>query len=223
MGSKRGRGTTTGGNGASRGPRKKMILDVLLEYESDHLLKGYNHEQLTELHSKIFELEKEVALALDLTGEVDTVLGAKMDAKVMWFYVRWEDGECSFVPATVLNKISPDKVIQYYESIMQFQPADPEAPIPEPKPRPETKLTREPESRKPPTPPRTKMEENVPPPNVDSRSASADSKRPAPAFTPGPTKSFRTMNCTGCNILLQYPEGTKAIKCPVCNTVMHAR
>jgi len=33
---------------------------------------------------------------------------------------------------------------------------------------------------------------------------------------------FVTVNCTGCLILLQYPEGTKSkIKCPACNTIMH--
>jgi hypothetical protein len=39
----------------------------------------------------------------------------------MWFFVKWEGGSTSFVPARQLNKIAPNKVIQYYESIVQYQ------------------------------------------------------------------------------------------------------
>lgn len=49
-------------------------------------------------------------------------VGAKLDGKVMWFSVKWEGGETSFIPANVLNRIAPEKVIQYYESILQFLP-----------------------------------------------------------------------------------------------------
>jgi len=205
----------------------------LLDYEATYLLKGYTNEQLTELHQKLFDLERELCHSLELDGEVAEVIGAKMENKVMWFYVRWEDNECSFVPATILNRISPEKVIQYYESILQFQPT-PEKDIE----RGTEKLLssgnslmdasvnraiREQERRKP-SPSRD------PPPNNNTSNVGSSStggsgssepivKRP---FIQG-QKNFRTMNCTGCSILLQYPEGTKAIKCPVCNTVMHAR
>lgn len=39
-----------------------------------------------------------------------------------WFFVKWEGGENSFIPANVLNRIAPEKVIQYYESVLQFLP-----------------------------------------------------------------------------------------------------
>lgn len=208
---------------APRAPRKKMILDVLLEYDAQQLVKGYNHDQLSEIHSKVFDLEKELCHALDLDGTIDQVIGAKVEEKVMWFYVKWEDGEHSFVPATILNRIAADKVIQYYEGILQFQPApQTEAPdgrgvdklLANSNVLMDTNVNRVLKEQRKKSPPRMEppTTNNNPAPNNNP----ADPKRYG-------QKSFRTMNCTGCNILLQYPEGTKAIKCPVCNTVMHAR
>jgi len=222
LGPKRGGSRTStpaSNNLVARGPKKKMVLDILLEYEANYLLKGYTNEQLTELHQKLFDLERELCHALDLGGDVSEVIGAKMENKVMWFYVRWEDNECSFVPATVLNRISPDKVIQYYEGILQFQPT-PDKEVERGAEKLlsngtsliDTSVNRAlQEQRRKPSPSRA-TEPPANPPN---------NQEPAKRFAPG--KSFRTMNCTGCSILLQYPEGTKAIKCPVCNTVMHAR
>eukprot|EP01127_Copromyxa_protea_P008051 TRINITY_DN1836_c0_g1_i1.p1 TRINITY_DN1836_c0_g1~~TRINITY_DN1836_c0_g1_i1.p1 ORF type:complete len:154 (-),score=28.55 TRINITY_DN1836_c0_g1_i1:31-492(-) len=150
-----------------------------------------------------------------------------MEKQTMWFYVRWDDNECSFVPSQVLNRMAPDKVIQYYEGILQFQPG------PENKDTPrgtdhllknlgssggimDRQVKEELQSK----PPQQQTPQQPQPPQQKS----APSPRPPPQQPPAnkAPPTFRTMNCTGCNILLQYPDGTKAIKCPVCNTVMAA-
>lgn len=207
-----------------------MALDVLVENEPGQLLKGYSTDQLNELYDKVHELEGELSRQLDYGGEVQEVIGAKMDKQSMWFYVRWDDDECSFIPAQVLNRTSPEKVIQYYESILQFQPS------------PEIKDTirgadrllknlgsssimdrqvkEEMRQNKAAPPPQPKQTNPPRQPHQQQHQPQPQQTQPPKAPTQNP---FCTMNCTGCGILLQFPEGTKAIKCPVCNTVMAAQ
>jgi LSD1 subclass zinc finger protein len=202
------------------GTRKKLPLDVIVDNEPSQLLKGYSTDQLNEIFDKIQDLEGELSRLLDY-GEVQEIIGAKMDKQTMWFYVRWDDNECSFIPAQVLNRMAPDKVIQYYEGILQFQPA------PENKDsiRGTDRLLKSLGSsgglvdRQVKDEIRQNKPHHPPPQQQNKPTGPTRPPQPKPPQAGGP---FRTMNCTGCNILLQYPEGTKAIKCPVCNTVMQA-
>jgi LSD1 subclass zinc finger protein len=158
----------------------------LLDNEPRQLLKGYTTDQLHELWHKVHEVGGELDSVLD-EADVQEILGAKMEDKTLWFYVRWGNNECSFIPAQALNHFAPAKVIQYYEGLLQFQPG--------------TEKEQPPKQTKPP------VQRNMAP------------TKPQPQLQPR-TSPYNTMNCSGCDVLLQYPEGTKAIKCPVCNTIM---
>jgi len=69
----------------------------------------------------VSSLENETGQSADQT-QVAAVLSVKKDNGVLWFYVQWESEMRSFIPARVLNKIAPEKVIEYYEGLLTFQP-----------------------------------------------------------------------------------------------------
>lgn len=171
--------------------RKKLPLDVILDNEPRQLLRGYNNDQLHDLFLKVHEVGGELDRILDTEGEVKEILGTKMEGKTMWFYVKWDNNQASFIPARVLNRFAPNKVIQYYESILQFQPG--------------------PEEEQPNKPVKTPPLPNKPQPKPTNQN-----HPPVVEIRP----NFHTIHCTGCSILLQYPDGTKAIKCPICNSIM---
>jgi len=218
----------SGKDDLSRGKGKKPLpLDVFFE-DTHSLLKGYSSEQLRDLLDKIKDLESAVDRALDYDNEVQEILGAKLEGKVMWFSVQWGGGEKSFIPSHVLNRIAPEKVIQYYESILQFLPN------PNPNPTPNAKDDAE---NKEGSDIREDNDWDESNPQKLSRTESSDRgrlkgsrpSRRAPedvssmTFVPpkvSRTTQFKKINCTGCTILLQYPDGTKVIKCPSCNTIM---
>eukprot|EP01126_Amoeba_proteus_P001597 TRINITY_DN10477_c0_g1_i1.p1 TRINITY_DN10477_c0_g1~~TRINITY_DN10477_c0_g1_i1.p1 ORF type:complete len:184 (-),score=35.15 TRINITY_DN10477_c0_g1_i1:264-815(-) len=171
---------------------------------------------------------------------VQEIVGAKKEDGMVWFYVKWSDTvEPSFVPSSAMNRIAPDKVIQYYERILQFQPGT-ENPCAKNPTSPtinnnlnhvngsSERLNSREEDVKLPKSPSLPLKQLQPPqtPHLQP-SPPSQHQPPQPQGNMQPSQrqtrlSFRTMNCTGCSILLQYPEGTKAIKCPVCNTVMGA-
>lgn len=106
--------------------------------------------------------------------------------------------------------------MKYYESRLQFlqTPPDPNAPVglnsliksseplvEQPKPKPKT----------------------VPPPKTVPQPNKPQPPRPQPGTGSLPPKRLRTMNCQGCHILLQYPEGTKIIRCPKWSVVSASR
>jgi len=255
------RGTPDSRTAANSGnPRKKLPLDPLLNLNVQELLSGYPSEELSELQEKISELGGEILDVLDYDVEVEEILGIKLDGDSLWFFVRWEDGENSFIPAKILNKIAPGKVIKFYESRLQFS-AGPPPGVKKEENFPAGIGMENLQKRIPPggdiidkLPSRILAEEqqqnsvgnannsnSAPPPPLKKQKISNSepfinhTQTPPPPTPPTPTsnsgpisqknpqKNFRTMNCTGCMILLQYPEGTKAIKCPACNTVMQAR
>jgi len=230
-------------------PRRKLALDPLLSKSTQQLLKGYTSEELVDMFEKVADLENEVGEMLETEPEIDKILGSKIDNQTLWFYVKWGDKDCSFIPAKVLSKIAPEKVIKYYESILTFNPSKKEdiftldslQPIPDDTTTTKTPTTtnrlhtqRENRPRllpqtqlQPPQPPTQLLQPQPPQPQLTlppPKKEKNDFNLPPNnnGLKPGP-KSYRTMNCTGCIILLQYPEGTKAIKCPACNTVMQAR
>lgn len=200
---------------------------MLIDGEPTQLLRGYTTDQLNELFDKIHDLESELGRLLDYGSDVQEIIGAKMDKQTMWFYVRWEDNECSFIPAQVLNRMAPEKVIQYYEGILQFQPhpdnkdtvrgterllksLGTSGGIMDTQVKTELRQSKGLHQQQP---------QHPQPPAKPSPTPRQPSQQPQQQATKQQSP-FRTMHCTGCNILLQYPEGTKAIKCPVCNTVM---
>jgi LSD1 subclass zinc finger protein len=215
---------------------KKLPLDVFFE-DTHSLIKGYSSEQLRDLLDKIKDLESAVDRALDYDNEVQEILGAKLEGKVMWFSVKWGGGEKSFIPAHVLNRIAPEKVIQYYESVLQFLPN------PNPKDDAENKEgsdMREENDWDESTPQKFSRTEssdrrNVPLNNNNNNNnnnkggsrSSRERRTPeelnSMTFVPpkvNRTTQFKKINCSGCSILLQYPEGTKVIKCPSCHAIM---
>jgi LSD1 subclass zinc finger protein len=212
---------------------KKLPLDVFFE-DTHALIKGYSSEQLRDLLDKIKDLESAVDRALDYDNEVQEILGAKLEGKVMWFSVKWGGGEKSFIPAHVLNRLAPEKVIQYYESVLQFLPN------PNPKEGENNKEGADDWDESNPAQKFSKTESSdrrsVPMNNTNNNNNSANkggsrSSRTSRApeelgsmtFVPpkvNRTTQFKKINCSGCSILLQYPEGTKVIKCPSCNAIM---
>jgi len=249
------RGAPDGRNG----PRKKLPLDALLNQNVTELLSGYTMEELNELQDKISELGSEILEALEFDVEVEEIIGVKLDNESLWFYVRWEDNDCSLVPSKILHKIAPAKVIKFYENRLQFaspnnKKEEPtgvenlqlripnggefvdkltsrmlaERQIEEQREQQLLLLQQQQQQQQPARdgpnrigtnitssqgPPLKKIKTDFPP------TSSPNNGIPKA----GQQKNFRKMNCTGCGILLQYPENTKAIKCPACSTVMHAR
>jgi LSD1 subclass zinc finger protein len=110
--------------GGSGGDRSKKSLDFLFEggHNNESLLQGYTPDQLKELQERLKDIQTDVIRTLDYDNEIREVIGAKLDGKSMWFCVRWIGGETTFIPANILNRIAPNKVIEYYESIVQFAP-----------------------------------------------------------------------------------------------------
>lgn len=221
----------SGKDDIQRKGKKSLPLDIFFEESPHSLLKGYSSDQLRDLLDKIKDLETAVDRVLDYDNEVQEILGAKLDGKVTWFFVKWEGGENSFIPANVLNRIAPEKVIQYYESVLQFLPN------PNPKEDPEKGNEENEEDSGPHKMSRTES-------SADRRNSKGSSGSSGSIGSSGNNRSnrksidpdhsnlhfvqpkvsrttqFKKINCVGCQILLQYPEGTKVIKCPSCNTIM---
>jgi len=261
-GRKRNDANSRGTPDARNGPRKKLPLDALLNQNVPDLLSGYTKEELNELQEKISELGSEILEVLEF-DEVEEIIGVKIDNESLWFYVRWEDNDCSFVPAKILHKIAPTKVIKFYENRLQFASSpntkkeDPtgvenlqlripnggdivdkltsrmfaERQIEEQQREQQLLLLQQ---QQPPPQPQQPSRDG--PPRIGTNIPSSSQgvpplKKPKTEFPGNPNngipkagqKNFRKMSCTGCGILLQYPENTKAIKCPACSTVMHAR
>jgi len=56
--------------------------------------------------------------------EIEQILGAKMVGSQLMFYVKWAGSSVfSMIPSMLVNKISPTKVIQFYEARLSFEPA----------------------------------------------------------------------------------------------------
>jgi LSD1 subclass zinc finger protein len=108
--------------GTLGGDRSKKSLDFLFDSPNDSLLQGYAPDQLKELLERLKDVQTEVIRNLDYDNEIREVIGAKLDGKSMWFCVKWAGGETTFIPANIINKIAPNKVIEYYESIVKFAP-----------------------------------------------------------------------------------------------------
>jgi len=257
---------------------KRLPLDLLYEETPAQLIKGYSNDQLRELHEKIKDLESEVVKALEYDSEVQEIIGAKLEQKKLWFYVKWEGGEKSFVPSYVLNRLSPDKVIQYYENILEFRQTtstDENAEVStiiyrlhrEDKEKEKLAISEEIKSdetyyskelsylgeskiqynskeglEKDSEPRKTRQGTHF---NKQNESAgktekseksnektekneksdknAEDYEKPQENIVSAPLKTgYQTKHCSQCGVLLQYRPGlgTKAIRCPLCTTVM---
>jgi len=213
--------------------RKRLPLDVLLHKESNLLQEYTNKEELEDVCEKLQDLQEEILQALNLDGDIDKVIGAKMDKNRLWFYVQWEDenDEFAYVPASIVNKIAPDKVIKYYESILTFPSSSPAAKeeaigVDKLQKRVSDSITDKKvnwqidrERAK------ERERERERQSQLMGNGLKTQTQTQSTLMQQLAQKTFRprTMNCTGCNVLLQYPEGTKVIKCPKCHAVMHSR
>jgi LSD1 subclass zinc finger protein len=221
------------------GERSKKSLDFLLieSPSNDILLQGYSPDQLKELQDRLKDLQTELIRNLDYDNEIREVIGAKLDGKSMWFCVKWAGGETSFIPANIINRIAPNKVIEYYESIVSYVPHVTE----------ETELVKVNEEvvglgnlndfinstgRNDPM-----IDSNVNrilerseildrPVHRDERNRGEREnnnnsiERPVVNKPKSSAVVAKTMHCTGCGIKLKFPGGTKLIKCPACNHIM---
>jgi len=213
---------------------------------------------------RVASLEQDIGQFVDQTPQVASVLSVKKDNGVLWFYVQWDSETKSFIPARVLNKIAPEKVIEFYESVLTFQPdkdrkqldleklnqeflsdipsdsqkKPPISPDIETKPEVPSSIQKElksdtrqaPISDQPTTPSQSKDEERT---KHRKQLFSKQQQQQQHLLQQQllqqqlqiqqPKPPYHTMNCTGCNILLQYPDGTTAkIKCPACHAIMQA-
>jgi LSD1 subclass zinc finger protein len=226
------------------GERSRKSLDFLL-FESprnDTLLQGYSPEQLKELQDRLKDIQTEVIRNLDYDNEIREVIGAKLDGKSMWFCVKWEGGETSFIPANIINRIAPNKVIEYYESIVSYIPQNREenemAKVKEEvvgvgnlnqlinstglnEPMIDSSVNRILARREILDRPVIQRNDRLSERNRGDdnfrdntiEKLSIQNKSKSPAIV-------KTMHCTGCGIKLKFPGGTKLIKCPSCNHIM---
>eukprot|EP01125_Pyxidicula_operculata_P001350 TRINITY_DN1124_c0_g1_i2.p1 TRINITY_DN1124_c0_g1~~TRINITY_DN1124_c0_g1_i2.p1 ORF type:complete len:197 (-),score=45.13 TRINITY_DN1124_c0_g1_i2:106-696(-) len=183
-------------------PRRKLPLDNLISSStpsSSALIKGYTDVELSELLEKMEDLESEIISSLNYNRDFE-IVGAKLDEEQLHFYVRWESGESSFIPSKILNKLSPDKVIQFYEKKLTFKPQSKGDDIKSGVDNMKQKLS----------PGGTYLDKSV---------ASQQHDRlllPTKNLLPG----HKTTVCTQCSTLLQFKEEMTAIKCPSCSTIM---
>jgi len=234
--------------------QRKKPLDELLSKTPQSLVKGYSSKELQELYMRVASLEQEIGQFVDQTPQVASVLSVKKDNGVLWFYVQWDSEAKSFIPARILNKIAPEKVIEFYEGLLTFQPdkekkpldldklqeqstdmqvdssqkKQPMSPEAEVKPETPTSLSREskPEQKHgAEQAPQPKDEERKPRKQLYTKHQQQQHQHSfqQQLLQQQLPKNYHTMNCTGCQILLQYPDGTTAkIKCPACHAIMQA-
>jgi len=226
----------------SGGERSKKSLDFLFDSPSnDALLQGYLPDQLKELQDRLKDIQTEVIRNLDYDNVIREVIGAKLDGKSMWFCVKWEGGETSFIPANIINRIAPNKVIQYYESIVSYHPLEENEEV---KVKEEIigvenltqfinsngrndpmidstihKILERREILDRPVIQREDRERNRGG-DHNNNNNNKDIERQAIQNKPKSPAIVKTMHCTGCGIKLKFPGGTKLIKCPSCNTIM---
>jgi len=217
------------------GDRSKKSLDFLFDTSvSNALLQGYSPDQLKELQDRLKDIQTEVIRNLDYDNDIREVIGAKLDGKSMWFCVKWEGGETSFIPSNIIQRIAPNKVIEYYENIVQFVPQIEESELVKVKeevvgvenlnefiasgrnePMIDSNVNRILERRQildRPVIQRDDRERN--------RGESNRISFERPQNKPKSPAIVKTMHCTGCGIKLKFPGGTKLIKCPSCNHIM---
>jgi LSD1 subclass zinc finger protein len=232
--------TRSGGGGE----RSKKSLDFLL-FEStsnDNLLQGYSPDQLKELQDRLKDIQTELIRNLDYDNEIREVIGAKLDGKSMWFCVKWAGGETSFIPSNIINRIAPNKVIEYYEGIVSYVPhVTEEKELVKVKdevvglgnlnafinstgrnePMIDSNVNRILERREildRPVVQRDDRERNSG--ERENTNNSVNSFERPVASKPKSPAVVKTMHCTGCGIKLKFPGGTKLIKCPSCNHIM---
>jgi len=61
-------------------------------------------------------------VGFDYGDKVQDIVGARLIKNVLYLYVLWKEKNiCSFVPAEICNKKVPQKVIEFYESRLNFE------------------------------------------------------------------------------------------------------
>lgn len=238
--------------------RSKKSLDFLYDDTPyDALLNGYSQEQLKELQEKLKEVQLEAIRSLDYESGIREVIGAKLDGKSMWFCVKWEGGETSFIPSNIIQRIAPNKVIEYYESIVQFSPLNQQnenniennnennnnndekeklVKVKEEKKDEEKKeeiiglenLNRSIingngdaliDSQVVVLLGRIEVTEDRPIKQKEKENREKEKNRDSQKSNKN-AKVMKTIHCTGCGVKLQFPTGTKLIKCPSCHHIM---
>jgi len=232
---------TRSGGGHGGGERSKK-LDFIFEKgenlpSTEALLQEYSNDQLKELQERLKEIQTEVIRNLDYDNEIREVIGAKLDGKSMWFCVKWEGGETSFVPSNVINRIAPNKVIEYYENIVKYIPqveSETDVKVKEEvigienlngfittngrnEPMIDSNVNRLLERREILDRPVIQREDTR---SERNRGNSGQRFNERPVNKPKTPAAVKTMHCTGCGIKLKFPGGTKLIKCPACNHIM---
>eukprot|EP01128_Nolandella_sp_AFSM9_P012587 TRINITY_DN9426_c0_g1_i1.p1 TRINITY_DN9426_c0_g1~~TRINITY_DN9426_c0_g1_i1.p1 ORF type:complete len:228 (-),score=40.26 TRINITY_DN9426_c0_g1_i1:26-640(-) len=188
-----------------KGPqRKKLHLDPLLTKETPKLVEGYAKSELNELFDRCLDLEEEILRQLKFDDGVTEVIGTKLDGGTLWFYVLFSDNNKGFLPASILKKVSPLKMIEYFESRLQFLDVEPNT---------EVGLKNLQKSKQ--TLTSSKINKSIT--QKRSRPKPVKKNKPEPVKNVETTPdTINTVHCDGCKVMLQYPTGCKVIRCPRC-------
>lgn len=239
-------------NGENRpsGSKKLDFLNDDTSYET--LLSGYTQEQLKELQEKLKDVQLEAIRNLDYENDIREVIGAKLDGKNMWFCVKWEGGEISFIPSNIIQRIAPNKVIEYYESIVKLGPQ-----IDQPEENNNNNNSNNNDENN--NEKLVKVKEEIigleslnevimagdgdsfidsqvvrlqgrmeildRPQQKELEKENREKEKNREVQKPSSNSSkqkvaVKTIHCTGCGVKLQFPAGTKLIKCPNCSHIM---
>lgn len=231
-------------NGENRpsGSKKLDFLNDDTSYET--LLSGYTQEQLKELQEKLKDVELEAIRNLGYENDIREVIGAKLDGKNMWFCVKWEGGEVSFIPSNIIQRIAPNKVIEYYESIVKLGPQidQPEENNNNTNNENNEKLVKVKEeiigleslnevimggdgdsfidSQVVRLQGRMEILDRPQQKELEKENREKEKNREVQKPSSKQKVAVKTIHCTGCGVKLQFPAGTKLIKCPNCSHIM---
>jgi hypothetical protein len=107
-----------------RKKKQASIVELICQLNTEHLnLEYYSDSELADLFGKVYSVETTISNALGFSKlNCKQILGSKTSNGKQWFLVSWMDfDKPSYVPAPVLHRLAPDKVIQFYEARLKFQ------------------------------------------------------------------------------------------------------
>jgi len=200
--------------------RKKLPLDVLLQTDFQRLKQEYTKEELEDVNEKLQDIQDEVLQSLSYDHEVEEIIGPKLDKDTLWFYVRWDNNKTALIPASILNRLAPDKVINYYEGILTHSSTPKEVLGKEGlRKKVSTSITDKKVAEKQ-LKEREKQQQLRQLQQAQRQNGTkSDSKQTAPAQQAAKV----TMKCVSCSRVLQFPSTAKTIKCPLCSTTMRVQ
>eukprot|EP01129_Flabellula_baltica_P002332 TRINITY_DN12152_c0_g1_i1.p1 TRINITY_DN12152_c0_g1~~TRINITY_DN12152_c0_g1_i1.p1 ORF type:complete len:274 (+),score=51.17 TRINITY_DN12152_c0_g1_i1:78-899(+) len=117
----------TNGKNTVRKKKKSQapVVELISQLDTSQLnFDNYSDNELTDLFEKVTHVEESLSETLGISRlNCKEILGAKVAQEKQWFLVSWYDFERpSFVPAPVMHRLAPEKVIEFYEARLKFGP-----------------------------------------------------------------------------------------------------